>query len=95
MNHQSAKLLQQILLHPLALQFIGLVRLDDDLFRRGIYAPLVREIVKFFQTGVAPIAPEETIELFAFMEAADESKRQNGQPVKIADVMAKARKPAR
>src|SRR5438445_291005 len=37
------------------------------------YAPLVREIIKFFQTGVAPVTPEETIELFAFMEAADES----------------------
>jgi predicted dehydrogenase len=59
----------------------------------GTYAPLVREIMKFFQTGVPPIAPEETIELFAFMEAADESKRQGGQPVKIADVLAKARRP--
>ncbi len=57
----------------------------------GTYAPLVREIMKFFQTGVAPVAPEETIELFAFMEAADESKRQGGKPVKISDVMAKAR----
>ena len=41
-----------------------------------------------------PIASEETIELFAFMEAADESKRQRGSPVKIADVMAKATKEA-
>ncbi len=57
----------------------------------GSYAPLVKEIVKFFQTGVAPVSPEETIELFAFMEAADESKRQGGKPVSIADVMAKAR----
>jgi hypothetical protein len=57
----------------------------------GTYAPLVREIMKFFQTGVAPVSPEETIEMFAFMEAADESKRQGGKPVKISDVMAKAR----
>ena len=48
------------------------------------------KILKFFQTGIAPITPEETIELFAFMEAADESKRQGGKPVKISDVMAKA-----
>jgi hypothetical protein len=34
------------------------------------YAPLVVEIVKFFQTGVAPVKPAETIEIFAFMEAA-------------------------
>jgi hypothetical protein len=55
----------------------------------GDYAPLVREIIKFFQTGVAPVSPEETIELFAFMEAADESKRQGGAPVKIRDVLKK------
>jgi hypothetical protein len=57
----------------------------------GSYTPLVREIMKFFQTGVAPVSPEETIEMLAFMEAADESKRQGGKPVKISDVMAKAR----
>jgi hypothetical protein len=55
----------------------------------GDYVPLVREIVKFFQTGVAPIPPEESIELYAFMESADESKGQGGIPVKIADVLAK------
>ena len=55
----------------------------------GDYAPLVREIVKFFQTGVAPVSPEETLELFTFMEAADESKRQGGAPVKIKDVLKK------
>jgi len=53
----------------------------------GDYAPLVAEIVKFFQTGVPPIPPEETIELMAFMEAADESKRQGGRPVKMEDVL--------
>lgn len=53
------------------------------------YAPLVRAIVKFFQTGVAPVRPEETLELYAFMEAADESKRQGGAPVKISDVLRK------
>ena len=55
------------------------------------YNLLLDEIVKFFRTGVAPVRPEETIAIFAFMEAADESKRQGGVPVKIADVMAKAR----
>ncbi len=56
----------------------------------GDYTPMLREAFKFFQTGVAPVSPEETIEIFAFMEAADESKRQGGCPVKIADVMKKA-----
>lgn len=56
----------------------------------GDYAPLVAEIIKFFQTGVAPVSPAETVEIFAFMEAADESKRLNGATVRIADVIAKA-----
>ncbi len=56
------------------------------------YAPLVKEIVKFLETGVSPVPVEETVEIFAFMEAADESKRQGGKPVNIADVLAKARK---
>jgi predicted dehydrogenase len=55
------------------------------------YVPLVVEIVKFFQTGVAPVKPEETIEIFAFMEAADESKRLDGKAVKIADMIARAK----
>jgi hypothetical protein len=53
----------------------------------GDYAPLVREIIQFFRTGVAPVSAEETLEIFAFMEAADESKRQGGRPVKIQDVL--------
>ena len=56
----------------------------------GDYAPLVAEIVKFFQTGVAPIDPQDTLEIFAFMEAADESKRQGGVPVSLAEVVQKA-----
>jgi predicted dehydrogenase len=55
------------------------------------YAPLVVEIVKFFQTRQPPVPAAETIELFAFMEAADESKRQGGKPVSLAEVLAKAK----
>ena len=55
------------------------------------YAPLVREIIKFFQTGVAPVSPEETIEIFAFMEADDESKRLGSTPVKIKDTIKRAK----
>jgi hypothetical protein len=56
----------------------------------GTYAPLIREVIKFFQTKVAPVSPEETLEIFAFMEAADESKRQGGKPVLLKDVLEKA-----
>ena len=55
------------------------------------YEPLVEEIVKFFQTGIAPVKPEETIEMFAFMEAVDESKRQGGTLVRISEVLKKQR----
>lgn len=54
------------------------------------YAGLLREIVTFFQTGVPPVSEEETTELFAFMEAADESKRRGGQPVRLSEVIASA-----
>ena len=53
----------------------------------GDYAPLVAEIVKFFQTGVVPVDPKITVEMFAFMEAADESKRRGGAPVTLEEVM--------
>jgi predicted dehydrogenase len=56
------------------------------------YQPLVAEVVKFFKTKKPPVAAEETIELFAFMEAADESKRRGGEPVKLSEVLEKARK---
>jgi hypothetical protein len=55
------------------------------------YKPLVIEICKFFKTGKPPVSAEETIEVFAFMEAADESKRQGGAAVSIESVLEKAR----
>jgi hypothetical protein len=55
------------------------------------YKPLVVEICKFFKTGKPPVSMEETLEIYAFMEAADESKRQGGATVTIESVMKKAR----
>jgi len=37
------------------------------------------------------VTEEETLEIYAFMEAADESKRQGGKPVTLESVLAKAR----
>lgn len=54
------------------------------------YEPLVAQIVKFFQTGEPPVNAEETIEIFAFMEAADRSLREGGKPVALAEVMQSA-----
>jgi predicted dehydrogenase len=61
----------------------------------GGYRPLLVEVVKFFQTGKPPVSAEETIEIYAFMEAADESKRQGGVPVSVARVVEKARAEAK
>ncbi len=58
------------------------------------YQPLVAAIMEFFKTGVAPVSEKETLEIFAFMEAADESKRQQGKPVKIKTVLKEARRAA-
>jgi len=55
------------------------------------YGHLVNEIVKFFETGHIPVPAEETIEIFAFMTAADESKKQGGCPVTLASVLEKAK----
>lgn len=60
----------------------------------GGYRPLLVEIVKFFRTGKPPVNEQETLEIYGFMEAADESKRLGGQPVDLSDVFQQARKKA-
>ena len=47
------------------------------------YGPMLREIVKFFQTGTPPVAAEETLEIIAFMDAAQRSKAAGGQPMRL------------
>ncbi|MCF2516338.1 Gfo/Idh/MocA family protein [Dyadobacter sp. CY351] len=59
------------------------------------YEPLLVDIIKYFKTGEMPVTPQETIEIFAFMEAADESKRQGGKSVMLESVLNKARKSAK
>jgi predicted dehydrogenase len=56
------------------------------------YDHLLVQIVEFFKTGKAPVAPQETLEIYAFMEAADESKRKNGAVVSLESVIQKAQK---
>ena len=61
----------------------------------GSYAELCKEIGRFFRSKVPPVAAETTIEIFAFMEAADESQRRYGQPVKLVEMLEKARSKAK
>jgi hypothetical protein len=47
------------------------------------HAPLARDVVKFFTTGALPVPNEETLELFAFLDAAQRSKDAGGQPMRL------------
>jgi hypothetical protein len=47
------------------------------------YKPLVEQIVKFFASGKPPVPNAETLEIFAFMDAAQRSKENAGQPEKL------------
>jgi len=54
------------------------------------YAPLVMRVLDFFAGGAAPVDPQETIEMFTFMEAADVSLARGGAPVTLESVKAAA-----
>ena len=58
------------------------------------YNDFVTEILKFFKTKVAPVSEAETIEIFTFMEASNESKRRGGTPVSMQETLEKGRKEA-
>lgn len=54
------------------------------------YDHLLVQILEFFKTGKVPVTPAETLEIYAFMEAADESKRKKGSMVSLDNIMKKA-----
>ncbi|MFT7639677.1 MAG: hypothetical protein ACI9G1_001414, partial [Pirellulaceae bacterium] len=58
------------------------------------YNPLLAEIVKFFRSGKPPVSEQETLEIYAFMHAADDSKAKDGKAISIADSLESARKQA-
>lgn len=59
------------------------------------YDVLLVEIVKFFKSNIAPVSKEETLEIFAFIEAADMSKKLGGKAVSMEDAMKKGQKEAK
>ncbi len=74
--------------------FGGTVFLKDNILTLDTftgYRALVVKIVEFFKTKIPPVPIEETIEIYAFMEAAMESRKNGGQKVAIADVIRKAK----
>jgi predicted dehydrogenase len=50
------------------------------------YDPLLLQIIHFFKTGIPPVQKAETLEIVAFMEAADVSKQKKGAMVKISNL---------
>ena len=63
-----------------------LARANANQPQRSSYYGLVSEIMKFLQTKEPPVTPEETLEIMAFMQAADLSKARNGAPVALVEV---------
>lgn len=55
------------------------------------YKPLAEDVCRFFDTGEPSFDPEETIEMFAFMEAADISRERGGAPVSIKEALDRAK----
>jgi hypothetical protein len=52
----------------------------------ALYKQLLIEIVKFFQTGIPPVKPDETLEIFAFMDAAQLSRQRGGVRVDLREI---------
>lgn len=55
------------------------------------YEPLLQQITTFFNSGRSPVAKDETLELIAFLEAAEKSKLLGGKPVRIEEMMKRAK----
>lgn len=58
------------------------------------YENLLSEILKFFKTRVTPVPEKETIEIFTFMEASNESKRNGGKIISMEETYRKGAKDA-
>ena len=75
----------------------GTVFTDKEIKQLGSsrgYQPLVVDIAHMFRTGEVRVPVEQTIAVYALMDAADESKRLGGVPVNVPELIAKAREQA-
>lgn len=50
------------------------------------YESLLQQITKFFASGESPVTKEETLEIIAFLEAAEKSKLTGGKPVRLKEI---------
>ena len=51
------------------------------------YEPLLVEITRFFRTSKPPVSAAETLEIIAFMEAAERSAATGGAAVQLAPIV--------
>jgi predicted dehydrogenase len=58
------------------------------------YSPLLNKIIEFFNSGIPPVSSAETLEIFTFMVAAEESKIKGGVPVETSEIFQLAKKSA-
>lgn len=59
------------------------------------YGYLLDEILKFFKTREAPVSEKETLEIFTFMEASNQSKSQGGKIISMEKTYKKGEKQAK
>ncbi|MGI6375185.1 MAG: Gfo/Idh/MocA family protein [Anaerolineae bacterium] len=73
--------------HGYGVTVFGSQRIGQAQYSREapLYAQLLRQIIPFFQTGVAPVPVAETLEMMAFMQAAIVSAAE-GRAVYLAEV---------
>lgn len=57
-------------------------------------SPLLVKMTGFYKTGILPVSHEETLELFTFMQAAEESKKAGGKSISMEAVKQRALKSA-
>jgi predicted dehydrogenase len=55
-----------------------------------VYLPY-KKMIDFFDSGIVPVSAEQTLEVLAFMEAADESMLNGGKSVELKTVMQRAK----
>ncbi len=68
----------------------GTAFMKDEIVELGTfegYRPLVVKIVEFFNTGQSPVPRDETLEIYAFMTAANISKLKGGKKVNVRVLM--------
>lgn len=59
------------------------------------YGFLLDEILKFFASGKSPISEKETLEIFTFMEASNQSERKGGKIISMESTYNKEAKKAK